>query len=777
MLKKDFFNNSNDYTTLLQSIYRNIHLNGAISLCELETLSILKYLHNDSFRRYEPHFMYAMGLFYKTNEPQSFIDLAYGIYAETIKQTCGVDFTPVQADIFRLIRDRQNFSFSAPTSTGKSFLFRAVLQEANGDIVVIVPSRALLAEYLIRIREYAPKDTLVLPFIELINTKKTTKRIFVVTPERSGELFKLIDSLNVKLILFDEAQLSDEGIRGMRFDSFVRRVKIKLPSVTKVFAHPFVSNPEAQLQKHGIEIEGNYMAYKQNNVGKIFVSHKNGVFKFFSPYNESANNNIPCANNPILDTLNKGGTCLIYISKASIFDQSFLSDYKEYIDLCSPIKDISALELISELEEYLGVGADRRSLTVDVLKLGIVLHHGSMPLKARSILEKFVNQGYAKMCFATSTLIQGINMPFDLVWVRNFKFTGLENVKILNIKNLIGRAGRSTTINNSLDYGIVVIEYSNISTFCIRLRSDAVISNISLLDEDSDKYSEDYKDNIEAIQNDTFSDEYNLPQIQVDRLSSQDTCVNIEYILNNLLPEGDIVSAKQYYEITDDVRDKIKLSFKEIYVVHLRRGKLETGEQCVLSASIPILLWQIQGKSFAEIVRLRYNYLSQKKTRSALKRQLKNKEISEQVYQKRLRALTIPFSNIAHQLPDSKFKKPVPLFDRKCTASNVDFDKVIYDTYDYIDKVISFSLKDPLCAACKLFFDKYEDPRAISLSNYIEYGTDNDTEIWLIKYGFSFEDIEWLLEYVENINSDEIIFKPEIKTLQHNKLEIIERYL
>ena len=132
---------------------------------------------------------------------------------------------------------------------------------------------------------------------------------------------------------------------------------------------------------------------------------------------------------------------------------------------------------------------------------------------------------------------------------------------------------------------------------------------------------------------------------------------------------------------------------------------------------------------------------------------------------------------ITVSLPDSKYKSRVPLFNGSYRVSNIDFDKVIYDTYDYIDKVISFSLKDPLCAACKLYFDKYEDPRAISLSNYIAYGTDNDTEIWLIKYGFSFEDIEWLLEYVETINSDEIIFKPEIMTLQHNKLEIIERYL
>ena len=400
MLKQDLFNSNLDHSTLLKSIYNSFHLNGAISLSDLETLSILKYLGNKDFFKYEPHIIYTMGLFYKTDAPQSFVDLVYGIYAEAINQTYGIDFTPVQADIFRLIKSKQDFSFSAPTSTGKSFLFRSVLQSIDGDAIVVVPSRALLAEYLIRIREFAPKDTLVLPFIELINKKKTNKHIFVVTPERSSDLFKLIDSLNIELILFDEAQLSDEGIRGMRFDSFVRRVNVKIPHATKVFAHPFVSNPEAQLEKHGINIDGNYMIYKQNNVGKLFISHNKGHFHYFSPYMDETNGSIPCNNNPIYDTLSNGGTCLIYISKAKILDHSFLNDYEDYITLCPPIENSDAVRLINELREYLGVGHNRVSLTVNMLKLGIVLHHGSMPLKARAILEKFVNAGHAKMCFA-----------------------------------------------------------------------------------------------------------------------------------------------------------------------------------------------------------------------------------------------------------------------------------------------------------------------------------------------------------------------------------------
>ena len=68
--------------------------------------------------------------------------------------------------------------------------------------------------------------------------------------------------------------------------------------------------------------------------------------------------------------------------------------------------------------------------------------------------------------------------------------------------------------------------------------------------------------------------------------------------------------------------------------------------------------------------------------------------------------------------------------------------EIIYDTYDYTDKVLSLSLKDPLSAAFILYFQRTDDTRALTISNFIKFGTNDETEIWLLKYGFSFEEIE-----------------------------------
>jgi hypothetical protein len=80
------------------------------------------------------------------------------------------------------------------------------------------------------------KDILVLQFIEDVNKNKTSRRIFIVTPERASEIFKLKKPLLSNMFLFDEAQISEEGVRGMTFDAFVRRSDQVFPNAKK-FLH------------------------------------------------------------------------------------------------------------------------------------------------------------------------------------------------------------------------------------------------------------------------------------------------------------------------------------------------------------------------------------------------------------------------------------------------------------------------------------------------------------------------------------------------------------
>lgn len=764
--------------SLIADILYDFHINGPVSSDHLETLSYLKKFQPDFFIQYEQKIMFLMGLFYKAGEPQTLVEMVYQIYANSIYEETKRSFTPVQADAYNSILKYENFSFSAPTSAGKSYLYQELLLETDGDIIIIVPSRALLSEYIIKVSRLVPKDVLVLPFIELVNTKHTTRRIYIITPERGDELFKFEKKLNIKLFLFDEAQLSEEGIRGMKFDSFVRRVDKHFPDAKKVFTHPFVINPEAQLKKHNLQ-NSDATAYKQKAVGKIYLEHNRRKFKYFSPFIDNSNGAIPYGGDIIEDTLSADKTALIYISKQKIYSGEFTDIYAKYLRLCPEINNKIALSYIEELSDYIGDGGEKKSLMVSLMRYGVVIHHGSMPLKARLIIEKFVNEGFAKLCFSTSTLIQGINMPFDLVWINNFNFKGnTEDQKRLNLKNLIGRAGRSTDRMNNFDYGYVIVENRNKLTFIDRLVRESRIAETSLLDQNSDQLEEDYQDVVTAIKEDAFNNDLNLTNLQVERIEKSDLDDAIEYILDNMLVDGQPITGNGYYKLGDVKRRRIKKNFQEIYTAHLRRRQMTRGEMNVLSTAIPILLWQIQGKSFSEIVSLRYSFLSERDFRRKLRRSLKDGEISKDEFYRRLETKKVRFTCIAEPLPNRRYIVPQPLF-RNTSIVDIDFDTLIYDTYDYIDKVISLSLKDPLSAAILLYYNRTNDSRALTLSNMIRYGTDDPLEIWLQKYGFTFDEIEWIAPHVKAINEEEIIFSDTISDEISDpiKREVIERYL
>lgn len=82
-----------------------------------------------------------------------------------------------------------------------------------------------------------------------------------------------------------------------------------------------------------------------------------------------------------------------------------------------------------------------------LLTKGIVVHHGRMPgLMARLLIE-VIDQKIIHIVMATSTLSEGVNLPFETVLIPNLKrWSTTENAQvdfsIGEFKNLVGRSGR-----------------------------------------------------------------------------------------------------------------------------------------------------------------------------------------------------------------------------------------------------------------------------------------------------------------------------------------------
>lgn len=188
------------------------------------------------------------------------------------------------------------------------------------------------------------------------------------------------------------------------------------------------------------------------------------------------------------------------------------------------------------------------SLFIDLLSYGIVVHHGSMPLEARLVVENFTKSGFCRICFATSTLEQGINMPFDIVFLDR-----LEASDPIGVKNLIGRAGRSSE-SPEFDYGCVVIRSSGMTKFRKLMNTEDRLSSKSMLDEE--KLEDDDLEEIKQELNDGSYDDYlNLPQSKLQRLSDDESDQLISQLLdylfykNKFIPSEIVISNGERWKI------------------------------------------------------------------------------------------------------------------------------------------------------------------------------------------------------------------------------------
>lgn len=736
-----------------------LYKDGPVDTVVLEIISYLKIFQPEFFNSYENDIIEIMGLFFKSPVPETMQGIVFDIYSKYIKENWGETYTPMQADIVKQIASKQCFSFSAPTSTGKSFVFRNVILRSQKDIVVVVPSRALINEYFDRVCSSVDvKEVNVLTFVEHINTKHAKRNIFILTPERARELFKNKEWLNIEFILFDEAQLSDEkSTRGIYFDSIVRRALKVFPNAKFIFAHPFISNPQAQLKKNNIDIDETSISrqYKQKNVGQIFYTHNpaTGEFCHFGTNKKIfGEQKLTSSFDPIERALNNGGSVLVYASKAQILEKKIFQRFKKYFEFCPKITDPEALELIEKLREYIGASKnDAEYYNSDMiynLMHGIVTHHGSIPLTARLILEHFTQRGFCKLCFATSTLEQGINMPFDVVYIDRF-----EASKSLSVKNLIGRAGRSTSMS-TFDIGSVIVRTSAMASLRKTLIKSEPISEISHLDIKDEKLDEKYQDFKDAIKNGTYNDAYNLTDKDVEKIKSDDIKLLIPTLLDMIFINDQIVTAEQ---ITDEIKDL----FHKLYESYLGRP-LVVSEVNVLNESIKIMLWKVTGRTFGNICQIRYARVAQVNERR------KHPERVNQIAAKYM----VGYNDIPNKnLPN------YPKIPNTILAKNVDYDTIVFDTYDFLDKLIGFKLSDLYYAIFSEYYISTNDQRAQKLANYMKFGTADSKEIWMLRYGFNFEDIEWLKQYVRDINEEEILFNDSIGELDTDKMAIIERYV
>ncbi|MGL0821532.1 hypothetical protein [Vibrio vulnificus] len=142
-----------------------------------------------------------------------------------------------------------------------------------------------------------------------------------------------------------------------------------------------------------------------------------------------------------------------------------------------------------------------------------------------------------------------------------------------------------------------------------------------------------------------------------------------------------------------------------------------------------------------------------------------------------MRNVNAAFSQPANKLPDSKLTSRFSLFPIGTKAKDVSYDAIVFDTYDYLDTVISFSLSDVLIGAMSIYHKFTKDNNALKMIELLKYGTNNSVHTLLLRYGFPPDDVKILAEYVDSISEATISFKDNINRGPEEVRELVEWYL
>lgn len=321
----------------------------------------------------------------------------------------------------------------------------------------IVPTKALINE----VREETVKglDSLlkemnysVVTAASDFSLEEDHNFILVMTPERL--LYLLISKPDFKLdyVFIDEAhKMTGRNSRGPFYYKIVDMLAQQDPIPHFIFASPNIPNPEVYLKLVTEAQQG-----KENAISSTFAPVTQ--FKFLIS-NESKS--IRIFNDHTQDTIfvckynDEDASAIKFMRIMTAFDENKpLSERKRNIAYFSGKNaaiqsaiayshgrdDIDDKDL-ADLAEDIKNQVHGEYYLAKLIRKGIAYHIGYLPASIRQRIESLFKSGKITAMFCTSTLIEGVNLPADNLFITNYR-SGRPPMTSVEFRNLIGRVGR-----------------------------------------------------------------------------------------------------------------------------------------------------------------------------------------------------------------------------------------------------------------------------------------------------------------------------------------------
>jgi replicative superfamily II helicase len=373
---------------------------------------------------------------------------------QSVPDTEGLVFTDVQYALFTELKNSKLFSFSGPTSMGKSFIIKSFIREVlrntpKENLVIMVPTRALINQFTLDLKselgsyieEYRYKIVTNSNVSDLL--EDNCNYIFVLTPERLLSYLSKKENPPLGFIFVDEAHkiAAQKDLRSVTAYKAIEKTLQAYTNINLYFASPNVSNPEIFLKVFNKNTTKNFHTTESPVSQNLFfidmlefsVSHY--IDDSIKSYQPKLLSDIRDTNN-LIKYLGKNDYNIIYCnSKTATIEKSFqfanIVD-KEEFEISQETK-----KAIKQIQNYI----HKDFYLASFLEVGIAYHFGSLPQLVRNIVENLYRDGHVRYLFCTSTLLEGVNLPTKNIFILVNK-NGRSQFTDIDFWNLAGRAGR-----------------------------------------------------------------------------------------------------------------------------------------------------------------------------------------------------------------------------------------------------------------------------------------------------------------------------------------------
>lgn len=361
------------------------------------------------------------------------------------------------------------FSYSAPTSLGKSYIMRTFIREqiAKGkqcNFAIIVPTKALINETTEKLTEVLgpelkEKNYRIVTSAGAMALEEEHNFIFAMTPERLLYLLILMKDIPIEYLFIDEAhKISKKDGRSAFYYKVVDMLSQRSTPPHIIFASPNIPNPEVYLQLiPDVANRENYKIatkFSPVNQEKFLIDFKCFELHY---YNEATQKLTKYCSFPedkgLLDfvhELGEGARSIVYSnSKDNVVEYAL-----QYATQLQPLHDSDLDVLAQDIRQ--DVHGDY--YLADIVEKGVAYHMGYLPSTIRARIESLYKDGKIHTLFCTSTLLEGVNLPADNLFITSHKNGG--DMSPADFRNLMGRVGR-------IEFNL----YGNVFLVCIKRKT------------------------------------------------------------------------------------------------------------------------------------------------------------------------------------------------------------------------------------------------------------------------------------------------------------------